>query len=228
MPCFELSSQTMDLGSTRPSSVLGYIPACEKIPNHAWGVCHIIEIVAGRGILQGTVRGNATSRKKSDTIDQNQATKGVFAEKGARFRGKWGLGPPPPPKSPYTRLALPPRPLSWKTPPPPGIFSKAPTAPQEKGGGGGEGPGVGGGGAEAPFTAKTSPLFGENALQSHPATSRTYGKMKEGKSASKQIQSNRGPDRPPRREYPFPFLSVRAMVMPMSSFSKISQFRVQW
>ena len=83
---------------------------------------------------------------------------GVFAEKGAHFHGKWGLGAP---KSPYTPLP----PLSWKTrPPPPRIFSKTPTAPQEKGGGGrGEGP-VGGGGAEAPFTAKTSPLFGENAL----------------------------------------------------------------
>ena len=90
--------------------------------------------------------------------------KGVFAEKGARFRGKWGSAPsappPPPQNSPYTPLAPPPSPL-LEEPPPPGIFSKTPNAPQEKGGGGGEA--GGGGGAprphlprkRAPFSAKT-------------------------------------------------------------------------
>ena len=71
------------------------------------------------------------------------------------------------------RRPLPP-PLSSKTPPPPpeifsttpGIFSKTPTAPQEKGGAGAGARGRGwGGGGEAPFTAKTSPFFGENAFQ---------------------------------------------------------------
>ena len=72
---------------------------------------------------------------------------GVFAEKGARFRGKWGLGAPPPTPGP--------------SPPP------TPGGPGERGGGEGQGcvRGIwGGAGAEAPFTAKTSPLFGENAL----------------------------------------------------------------
>ena len=99
---------------------------------------------------------------------------GVFAEKGARFRGKWGLGAPcpPPPNSPYTPLALPPPALLED--PPPGIVSKTPTAP-------GRGRGVGGGGgrrgAEAPFTAQTSPFFGENALR---ATSTCFGGFKWG------------------------------------------------
>ena len=70
--------------------------------------------------------------------------------------------PPPPPNSPYIPLAPPPPLLEDH--PPPGIFSKTPTAFQEKGGEGARGRGWGGGGAEAPFTAKTSPLFGENAL----------------------------------------------------------------
>ena len=81
---------------------------------------------------------------------------GVFAEKGARFRGKWGLGAPcpPPPNSPYT-----PHPWPFPHPPPLGIFSKTPTAP-----GRGRGVGAGGGGGaprphlprkRAPFSAKT-------------------------------------------------------------------------
>ena len=68
------------------------------------------------------------------------------------------------PRPPYTPLAL-------RPPPPP----EDPPPPRRKGGrgffqegGGGQGCVQrifwGGGGAEAPFTAKTSPLFGENAL----------------------------------------------------------------
>ena len=92
--------------------------------------------------------------------------KGVFAEKGARFHGKWGLGAPSPPPSKFPVHTLAPAaPSPGRPPPPPGIFSKTPTAPQEKGGGAGPGAGgVGVGGAEAPFTAKTSPFFGENAF----------------------------------------------------------------
>ena len=67
--------------------------------------------------------------------------------------------PPPPPKFPVHTPGSPP----WKTPRPLGFSAKPPPPPRRKGGGG-EGPGVGGGGAEAPFTAKTSPLFGENAF----------------------------------------------------------------
>ena len=72
---------------------------------------------------------------------------------------------PPPPNSPYTPLA-PPSP-SPGIPPPPLAFSVKPPPPAEEKGAGGQGPGVGGGGAEAPFTAKTSPFFGENALEPH-------------------------------------------------------------
>ena len=43
---------------------------------------------------------------------------GVFAENGAHFHGKWGLGatPPPPQNCPYTPLATPP-PLPGRPPP---------------------------------------------------------------------------------------------------------------
>ena len=92
--------------------------------------------------------------------------KGVFAEKGARFCGKRGLGPLPPPQAPRPR---PPFLLG-------GGFTENPRGGGvlQGGGGGGEGgPGActgnflggGGGGAEAPFTAKTSPFFGENTFE---------------------------------------------------------------
>ena len=92
-------------------------------------------------------------------LQDEGSLEGVFAEKGALFRGKWGLDAPSPhPQIPRRH----PRPL-----PPPlfvGGFTENPTR-------GGGGPlastgnlGVGGGGVEAPFTAKTSPLFGENAF----------------------------------------------------------------
>ena len=86
---------------------------------------------------------------------------GVFAEKGARFRGKWGLGAPCPPLPQIPRTHPP-----LLEDPPPGIFSKTPTDPRGKGGGAGaRGRGLGGGrGAEAPFAVKTSPFFGENAF----------------------------------------------------------------
>ena len=84
--------------------------------------------------------------------------------KRARFRGKWGLGAPPPKfpvhtpgPSPPPLLEDPP-PLDFQVNPPP-----RPLAPPEERGGG-RGVGGGGGGAEAPFTAKTSRFFGENAL----------------------------------------------------------------
>ena len=48
--------------------------------------------------------------------------KGVFAEKGAHFHGKRGLGTPPPQNSPYTPLPLPPL---LEDPPPLG-FSRFP------------------------------------------------------------------------------------------------------
>ena len=91
---------------------------------------------------------------------------GVFAEKGARFRGKWGLGAPFPPNSPYTPLALPPPLL--EDPPPLG-FSVKPRPPRKKGGRG-RGAWGGGGVGEDPFTAKTSPFFGENAFTISPFT----------------------------------------------------------
>ena len=87
----------------------------------------------------------------------------VFAVNGAR-RPRRSL-PPPQKNSPRTPLAAtapPPSPLLEEPPPPPGIFSKTPTARK---GGGGRVAGGGGGAAEAPFTAKTSPFFGENALK---------------------------------------------------------------
>ena len=77
----------------------------------------------------------------------------AFRRKGALFRGKRGLAPPLP-KFPVD----PPAPFfSWKTPPPPGIFSKTPHRALL--GERGEGPG-----GQAPFAAKKSPLFGENAF----------------------------------------------------------------
>ena len=50
--------------------------------------------------------------------------KGVFAEKGARFRGKWGSAPSAPPSPPpkIPRTHAPPPSLSWKNPPPPWDF----------------------------------------------------------------------------------------------------------
>ena len=98
--------------------------------------------------------------------------KAFSAEKGARFRGKWGLGAsPPPPHPPSTPGPSPP-------PPPPfllgcgGGFAENPGgggSSRERGGGDGQGCvqgiwGGGGGGAEAPFTVKMSPVFGENAF----------------------------------------------------------------
>ena len=90
--------------------------------------------------------------------------KGVFAEKGARFRGKWASAPlptpgPSPPPPPF---------LLWGG----GGLLKIPGGGGGLPGGGGGGPGVctgnwgggGGGGAEAPFTVKMSPFFGENAF----------------------------------------------------------------
>ena len=66
----------------------------------------------------------------------------------------------PPPKFPVHTPAPPP---PGRTPPPPRDFPAKPHAPGERAAGArGRG---GGGGAEAPFTAKTSPLFGEKALE---------------------------------------------------------------
>ena len=81
---------------------------------------------------------------------------GVFAEKGARFHGKWGLGapsPPPPfPNSPYT--PWPPR------PPPPGFSVKPPPPPR--------GRGVGGGGRRGPIYRENEPLFRRKRLRDGP------------------------------------------------------------
>ena len=82
---------------------------------------------------------------------------GVFAEKGARFRGKGGLGAPP--AHPFSWAAVG---VLLKIPGGGGSSTvKPPPPPKRKGGRGEVG---GGGGAEAPFTLKTSPFFGENAF----------------------------------------------------------------
>ena len=88
--------------------------------------------------------------------------KGVFAEKGFVFAVNGASAPPPPTPGPS-----PPPPLSpggqW------GVFLKTPLRGvfQERGGAQGCARGIwGGGGAEAPFTAKTSPLFGQKRLLS--------------------------------------------------------------
>ena len=84
----------------------------------------------------------------------------VFAVNGARCPRR---PLPPPQKIPRTRpWPSPPPPLSWKNPPP-GIFSKTPTAPQEKGGGVGEGPGVGGG-DQGPIYRENEPPFRRKRL----------------------------------------------------------------
>ena len=80
-------------------------------------------------------------------IGCESSEEGAFAEKGARFRGKWGLGPPP------TPAPRPPPPFSWgggggfteKIPGGGGVF-------QEGGGGEGQGcvRGIWGGGEGAP------------------------------------------------------------------------------
>ena len=71
-----------------------------------------------------------------------------FRRKGAHFHGKWGLGAPSPPTSEFPVDTPGPPPLSW-------IFSKTPTAPQEKGGGG-EGSG---GWWRGPFYRENEPPF---------------------------------------------------------------------
>ena len=105
-----------------------------------------------RGCLRGSLR---TPEDLGNLSDQE----GVFAEKGARFRGKWGSAPSAPP---------PPSPL-LEDPPPLGFsvkplgFSVKPAPPPRRKGGRGRGAGVGGGGGarphlprkRAPFSAKT-------------------------------------------------------------------------
>ena len=103
--------------------------------------------------------------RDSRHLGENRSN-GSFAEKGARFRGKWGLGaPPPPPPPPHPRP-----PFSW------GGFTEnlrggGSSRRGGEGGGGAQGVhgefgrGVGGRGRPAPFTVKMSPLFGENAFQ---------------------------------------------------------------
>ena len=98
-------------------------------------------------------------------ITTKSPTQGVFAEKGARFRGKWGLGAPPPPPHPRP----PPPPFLWGAV---GVLLKIQGGgglPGERGGGArgvyGELGGGGGGGAEAPFTVKNEPPFRRKRLQ---------------------------------------------------------------
>ena len=87
---------------------------------------------------------------------------GVFAENGAHFHGKWGLGAPsPPPKFP---VHTPGPPLPGR-PPPPGIFSKTPTAPQKKGGGRGARGRGGGGGRRGPIYRENEPPFRRKRLR---------------------------------------------------------------
>ena len=87
--------------------------------------------------------------------------KTVFAEKGARFRREWGSEPSAPSPLPSPGKDPPPLEIFSKTP---WIFSKTPTAPQEKGGGGGGGPGVGGGG-RGPIYRENEPLFRRKLLK---------------------------------------------------------------
>ena len=86
---------------------------------------------------------------------------GVFAEKGARFRGKWGSAPsaplPPPQKFPWAPT---PSPLLEEPPPPLGFSVKPPPPPRRRGGGmSGRGWGLGLRPhlprKRAPFSAKT-------------------------------------------------------------------------
>ena len=97
--------------------------------------------------------------------------KGVFAEKGARFCGKWGLGALPPPQiPPYTPLALPPCPPPPLLEDPPLGFSSKPPPPPKKGGGGrGVGGGGGaegwGGGGRGPIYRENEPLFRRKRLK---------------------------------------------------------------
>ena len=93
-----------------------------------------------------------------------------------RFRRKRGSSRRPPPPQTIPRTHPPPL---LEDPPPPDFFSRTPTPTQEKGGGGAGARGRGWRGGEdpeAPPTAKTSPLFGENTL--------------------------RGPEKPPGRKSP--------------------------
>ena len=50
----------------------------------------------GLGFGDGSGRGRPTGKRMENPFSGAQKKKkGVFAEKGARFRGKWGLAPPP-------------------------------------------------------------------------------------------------------------------------------------
>ena len=99
-------------------------------------------------------------RKSPFAIGVQLQRKGVFAEKGARFRGKWGLGPPPPP-APRPR----PPPFSWGAV---GVLLKIPGKGGLSGEGGGGARGVceetfifwGGGGEGSPRAP--SPIYREN------------------------------------------------------------------
>ena len=105
------------------------------------------------------------ARLRGRTATYSVLRKGVVAEKGARFRGKWGLGapPPPPPLSPGG--------WSSRTPPPPHPPFLLGVVFQEKGGGGG-GPGVctgnlggGGRGRRGPIYRENEPPFRRKRLR---------------------------------------------------------------
>ena len=97
-----------------------------------------LEGCGGRGIAAQAVLWSV-SRSRGYGIESlaNRRFQGVFAEKGARFRGKWGLGPDPPP----TPGPSPPPPFSWGTV---GVLLKIPE-------GGGVLPGEGRGGARGVY-----------------------------------------------------------------------------
>ena len=146
----------------KPHSVCTVVTACVTSSYSRCSVCKVLRarILAFVNQIAEIVHG-VVNEFHGACCHHNELG-GVFAEKGARFRGKWGLSPPPPPPAPR------PRPLS------PGGGGDFAENPRGRGGlpRGGGGPGVctgnlgggGGGGAEAPFTVKMSPLFGENAF----------------------------------------------------------------
>ena len=117
-------------------------------------------------------------------IPRQTPVQGVFTEKGARFRGKWGSAPSvnPPPKKFPVHTPAPPLPSPGRTPPPwifsktSGIFSKTPTARQEKGGAGTRGRG---GGGRGPMYRENEHLFRRK----------------------RQTPVERFPNFPPRREF---------------------------
>ena len=132
-----------------------------------WGAELAPKVVLGKlGLLTPKLRISFESLQKF----KGHIIKAFSLKRGLIFTVNGASSPPP------LQIPPPPPPLTWETPPL-GFSVKPPPPPQNKGGAGARGRraggrgrgagGWGGGGAEAPFTAKTSPLFGENAFKGH-------------------------------------------------------------